>query len=125
MGLNRRLSELQGRFVEFFSEEASASPIAKWVGGVIVPLPVAAYALWCLLTQSGTIVGRGGTVHLSGSIAVGYGIALLGLALFLSAHFFFSNTRRCYVVSEVGRPWGLILLAGGLFYVLFRWFTST
>ena len=114
-----RLSEASGRIASFFSEDASGSPVAKWIGGVIVPLPIAAYAIWCLVMQTGTIIGRGGRLVLSGTDAVLYGVALLGLAVFLNTHFFWSTSRRFYVVSELGRPLGLLVLAGGALYLVF------
>ena len=121
MSPNRRLSEHAGRWAGFFSDESQASLTAICVGGVVVPLLLAAYGTRCVLWQAGTLIGRGGVVHLSGSAAVAYGIAFLGAAVFLTAHFLFSKSERFYVVSEVGQPLGLLGLAGGIFYMLVRW----
>ena len=120
MAAKRRLSEATGRIASFFSEDASGSPVAKWVGGIIIPASIAAYSVRCLMMRTGTIIGRGGALRVSGVDAIVYGIAILGLAVFLNAHFFFSTSRKLYVVSELGRPLGLMLLAGGALYLVFR-----
>jgi len=67
---------------------------AKWFGGMIAPLVLAIWGLVNIVTQHGFLGGRTGRVEIEGAKAIAFGVAKLGLALALHAHYFLLNTGR-------------------------------
>jgi hypothetical protein len=110
-----------GRGASSLSGPPSGSFWSRWFGGVALPLVFAGYGLRCWMIRRGHLPGRRGVMELQGRQAVAFGIALLGLALFLHAHYFLDALDRWPGAAYLGKVAGLLLLVGGLIG-LFRWF---
>ena len=60
---------------------------------------------------------------LSGWDAIVFGIAVLGAALFMHAHYFWSNSNRLAEYAELGKVIGLLVGLSGIGFVVVRNFT--
>ena len=109
-----RLGRGLGRAASSFSDPPPGTFWSRWFGGVALPLVFASYGLRCWVTRRGYIPGRWRVMQLQGKEAVAFGIALLGLALFLHAHYFLDALDRWPGAVYLGKVAGLLVLVGGL-----------
>lgn len=102
---------------------ANVPPQGKWVkwgGGLVVPIALVAYAGYCFTGRAwlpGTDVQD---MLVFGRDATAYGMALVGLALFLHSHCFWGNVFQLSVIATVGKIVGLLGFVGSLGYLLVR-----
>jgi hypothetical protein len=95
----------------------ASGPIAKWFGGMIVPLALIAYGITCIITQHG-IVGSRTPLELHGMKAVALGIATVSIALFLHCHYFWGNIYHLSAWAVLGKIVSLIAFIGSIGYLL-------
>jgi len=82
----------------------------KWGMGVALACLVLAYALVCIIHRSVSFYYESWVPFtIAGTDAVAIGIALVGLALLLHCHFFWSQTRRLGGLAEVGKAVALVI----------------
>lgn len=104
-----------------WDDDPPQGPWPKWFGGAVMPLTIAVYAASVLVNGHGALPGRRGRwVHLNGPDAVAYGIALLGVGVFLHSHYFWGNTYHGAQYAGVGKLLGLVLLIGGVGCLAYR-----
>lgn len=114
---NRRISFDLG-------DEPMGDAWSKWGLGVVVPILIATYGLSRAILRHVVLFGRrGSSMPLSGWDAVVFGIAVLGVALFMHAHYFWSNSNRLAEYAELGKVIGLLVGLSGLAFVVVRNFT--
>lgn len=106
-----------------WTDDPPQGPFPKWFWGCVVPLAVAAYAIWVITSGEGTLPGRyHRRLVLHGTDATLYGIAWLAGALFTHAHYFWGNTDKLAPFSPVGKVAGLLVFVGSAAALLFRGF---
>ena len=82
----------------------------KWGLGVGLACLVLALGLVCIIHRSVSIYDDSWVPFvIDGADAVAIGVALLGLALLLHCHFFWSQTRRLGGLAEVGKAVALVI----------------
>lgn len=97
----------------------------KYLGGVTLPLALAANGIYAVVTQHAVIPSRStGLVHLYGAAAIACGISLLGAALALHAYFWWENDERLNRFSEAGQFVGIVILLGGIGFMLYTMIVS-
>lgn len=107
-----------------FDDDAMSDAWSKWGLGVVVPSLIAAYGLSRVILRHAVLYGRRGTsMPLSGWDAVVFGIAIIGAALFMHAHFFWSNSNRLAEYADLGKVVGLLVGVAGIGFVIVRNFT--
>ena len=118
---NRHYSESDVKMAEDLSSAASGSIFSRIAGGVIAPLAVGGYGAYACIVQKATFLGRQGTsLELTGTAAISFGIALLGLALFLHFHFIWTVSQRLFGVADFCKATSMLIFLGGFGYVLWR-----
>ena len=112
------------RFTSGFDDEPMNDAWTKWGLGVVVPSLIAAYGLSRVILRHAVLYGRrGASMPLSGWDAIVFGIAILGAALFMHAHYFWSNSNRLAEYADLGKVIGLLIGLSGLGFVVVRNFT--
>ncbi len=101
----------------------------KWIGGVIAPLPLAAWGLYWIITRHAVLRGRGGPTVLEGGGAVAAGLTVLFLALCLHFHYFWglnesATMRRFHPYGKALALLGLILSLSYTTWSLLRLFIA-
>jgi hypothetical protein len=119
--LNRSVQKSDVDLAENLSEAASGSMFSRIAGGVIVPVGVGLLGVRACFTGKATLPGlRRAKLDLSGPTAVSFGVALLGLALFLHVHFVWTTSERLYRYANLGKGGSLLVCIGGLGYMGWR-----
>ena len=107
-----------------FDDEPLGDAWSKWGLGIAVPSLIAAYGLSRVILRHAVLYGRRGTsMPLSGWDAVVFGIAILGVALCMHAHYFWSNSNRLAEYAELGKVIGLLVGVSGFGFVVVRNFS--
>ena len=117
---NRDCREVDGMVADSLSGDASGSLFSRLAGGVIAPLAVAAYGLHSCLTQKAYLYVRGMKLELNDRLAICYGVAVIGLALFLHFYFIWTVSSRLYRYAGICKLISLLILIIGFGYVLWR-----
>jgi len=112
-----------GKLAEALSDDASDDPYSRWGAGVIgAALPVITGAIAIALQHAYFLGGRPvRVVQYHGRDAIALGVACIAVGLFMHAHYFWTASRF-YFVSEILKPSSLLLIAGGMGYVLVNQF---
>lgn len=119
--LNRPVQKADVDLAESLSGTASGSMFSRIAGGVVAATVVGLFGLRACLTGKATLPGsRGSKLDLSGPAAASFGIALLGLALFLHIHFVWTASERLYRWADLGKAGSLVVFIGGLGYMGWR-----
>mgnify|MGYP003611168472 CR=1 FL=1 len=88
----------------------------KWFGGCALPLGLAGYAVHCYVTKHAIMPGltrlQFTYMHLYGSEAVFFGLALLSFACLLHFHYFWNAIEKLEPFSELLKNIALICLIG-------------
>jgi len=93
----------------------------KWFGGAVAPLATAVYAASVLVSGEGVLPGRRGRwIQLYGADATAYGIALVGIGVFLHSFYFWGNTYHGAQYAGIGKLLGLLTLIGGVGCLVYR-----
>ena len=107
-----------------FDDEPMGDTWSKWVLGVVVPSLIAIYGFSRVILRHAVLYGRrGASMPLSGWDAVVFGIAIVGAALFMHAHYFWSNSNRLAEYAELGKVIGLLVGLSGFGFVVVRNFS--
>lgn len=120
----RRLNELWGgtaESVEGLSDASSGDRIQAWVLGVVVAAALAAYGLYCILTEHAVFIAGRPAIRLTtyfGANAVALGVAYLAVACFLHCHFSWSFRERFYGYAQIGKLVCLLGFVGGIVYLV-------
>lgn len=105
-------------------DEPMGDAWSKWGLGVVVPSLIATYGLSRVILRHAVLYGRrGASMPLTGWDAIVFGIAVLGAALFMHAHYFWSNSNRLAEYAELGKVIGLLVGLSGIGFVVVRNFT--
>ena len=100
---------------------ASGSLFSRIAGGGIAPLVVGGYGAYACIVQKAIFLGRRGTsLELTGITAQSFGIALLGVALFLHFHFVWTVSQRLFGVADFFKVISILIFLGGFGYVLWQ-----
>jgi hypothetical protein len=103
------------------SGTASGSLFSRIAGGMAGPVVVGFMGARACITRHAVLPGRGGaSMELLGPAAMGLGVGLLGLSLFLHFHFIWTPSERLYRWAEGGKAASLIVFVGGLGYMAWR-----
>lgn len=88
--------------------------------GVLIPLFIAAYGVYCLVTRTAFLPGSNESpgmaaqsMDLTGRAAIAMGLGWLGLATALHCRYFWGHVEPIWRVAELGFIAGLLTLAGG------------
>jgi len=112
------------RFTLGFDDEPMGDAWSKWGLGIVVPSLIATYGLSRVVLRHAVLFGRRGfSMPLSGWDAVVFGFAILGAALFMHAHYFWSNSNRLAEYAELGKVIGFLVGVVGIGFVVVRNFT--
>jgi drug/metabolite transporter (DMT)-like permease len=110
------------------ADSARGEPAARWLGGGLAALGVAAYAAYVLLTQRAwlpkTRPHPPGWAEWTGASAVALGCAYLAIAGFIHFHWFWSGDPRWHAVGYFGKllsAAGLIAAIAWLLYLELWW----
>jgi len=119
--LNRSVQKADVDLADSLSGTASGTMFSRVVGGMIAAVVVGSLGLRACITGHATLLGsRGSTLDLSGPAAVSFGVALLGLALFLHFHFVWTTSELLYRWGDLGKGASLLVFVGGLGYMGWR-----
>lgn len=107
-----------------YSGPASGSWVSRWLGGIAVPLGLAAWGISGIAARA-TVAPAGGrfahgSLRLIGDNAVIFGCMLLCAALFLHSHHWWTTFPRALPFAHVGKIVTLIGFVCMLFWLLFR-----
>lgn len=92
---------------------------SKWIGGLIVPLCIAIYAIRCILSAEAVLWGQHNQDwELKGRTGIILGVAWLCAAIFLHCHYFWPTIRRLNLFTDVGKTVSAAGFAGCLIYVI-------
>jgi len=120
----RNQGDYTAQDIERWSNAPPDSIWAKWCGGFILPLLILWPAVHAIITLTFSLYGRlGCRVGLVGMNAWLMGYALVCLALFFHAHYFWGNSKRLINISDLGKILGLSgfsICALWLVYRLYR-----
>jgi hypothetical protein len=91
-------------------------------GGILIPVLIAAYGLWCIITRraglpAGPGAGVSGSWTVIGRDAVVMGVGWLMAAWALHAHFFWCRLPRLWPIAEVLKWLGVAAMAAAFIYV--------
>lgn len=88
-----------------------------WGLGVAISSLVAIYGVSCVLSKHAILMGRfQRRMVLSGDDAIAYGLAVIAAALFLNAHYFWSNSTRLAEYAGTGK---IVSLLSGILCIGF------
>lgn len=87
---------------------------SKWAWGVALPAIVGLIALRIALTEHAAWPGRHGWASVDGMAAEGVALALVGLAIFWHAHYFWLLSPRLHAVAQVGKLLSIVCVAVGI-----------
>ena len=119
--LNRSVQKADVDLADSLSGTASGSMFSRITGGMVAAIAVGVWGLRaCFLGQTTLPGSRGGWLGLSVPAAVSFGVALLGLALFLHFHFIWTTSERLYRWADLGKGASLVIFIGGLGYMGWR-----
>ena len=114
-------SDPRGRGATHLADAWSGTPPdtfwAKWFGGILFPLILAAYGVSRCVAQQAVLPGRG-ILYLNGRPAVAMGVAVICAGCFLHFHYFWGNLRRLCVFSDLGKMLSLLGFIGAFGFVL-------
>ena len=97
--------------------------------GLVIPVCLAAYGLYCLVSGRGFIVGNplralGRPIEVHGTAATALAISCFGLAAFFHFRWFWRDRRVLWMLAELGQAAGLLvwLISWGyiIWYVTLR-----
>ena len=103
---------------DYLSDTPAPTFWNRWFGGWILPLALAAYAVWIFVTGDATFFARGGGHALSGGAAIADGIAWLCIAFFCHFHYFWPALPRLGILTDGGQALSLVGFLGALSYVV-------
>jgi hypothetical protein len=85
-----------------FPEASSENLFLRIIRGVIIPLAVWGYGVYACIMQNAILPGKNGKLlKLNGITAISYGIALIGLAVFLHFCFWWEIEHRKYHIAKI------------------------
>ena len=93
---------------------------SKWFGGILFPIFFVALAVSIWHSGHATMIGRNGSMTLSGDAAIGMGFLYLSIAIFSYCHYFLGNSRRFYMLMDPGKCIGLIGFLISIGYVVYQ-----
>lgn len=118
---SRPVYKTEIQIAEGLSDSASGSTFSRIGGGVAVPIVLAHYGLKACFTQAATFPGhRAQSLALSGTPAITFGVALLGIALFLHVHFVWTTSARLFRWAELGKIVSLLVFLAFFAYTGWR-----
>ena len=86
-----------------------------------MPLLLAGYGLHCIVTGHDVLPGgRSQSMELYGAESIALGLATLGGGRFLHCHYFWGNIYHLAAWAVIGKIVGLLMLIGGLGYLLWH-----
>jgi hypothetical protein len=80
----------------------------RWFGGWILPLALAAYAVWIFVTGKATFFADDSGRVLTGGAALADGLAWLCIASFCHFHYFWPALPRLGILTDLGRALSLV-----------------
>jgi hypothetical protein len=104
----------QDEEIQMLDDNAPHDGWSKWAWGVTLPVIVGLIALRVAVTQSAAWPGRGGWANIEGTAAQGVALALLGMALFWHAHYFWLLSPRMHAAAQIGKVLSVVCIAAGL-----------
>lgn len=114
-----------GRWLsELLSESTSAGPVQRRVVGIGLAVPLFLYSADCMVTQTAVFLGSRPLrfVAYFGLDALAVGLLYLFAAIFLHAHWFWSNHPRFYGYAHLAKHISAVGVIGGAGYLIFRIF---
>ena len=112
------------RVGESLSNDASGDPISRWCGGVLSAIIPVVPGLMAIAAQHAYFV-TGRPLRITehfGAEAIALGVACVGVGLFMHAHYFWSGSKRFYVLSEILKPTALLTIIGSFGYFIVKQF---
>jgi hypothetical protein len=105
-----------------FDDDPPSGAFPKWFGGAVVAGIIAIYGLSAVVNQEATLPRRGisRSYVLEGASAVVYGVAVLGVAIFVHCHYFWGNSKKLAEYFILGKMIGAGLFGVGMVIVLIR-----
>lgn len=91
-----------------------------YLGGIILPLILISYGVWCFATGHGVLAGEYAPLDLYGVRAVALGLASLSLGVFLHCHYFWGNRYHLAPFAVIGKILSALGFISGLGYLIVR-----
>lgn len=112
-----------GQLSSAMSDDAPDDPFSRWGAGVIAAILPAIIGTIAILSERAYFLGGRPlrVVQYGGNDAIALGVACVAVGLFMHAHYFWT-VSRFYFVSEILKPISLLIIAGGIGYVLVNQF---
>ena len=100
----RDLRQGDGKLADALANDPEPSFWTTWVGGLVVPIPLAVYAITCMATRTALLPGHHGDgLDLAGTPALALGGAWLCAALFLHFHYFWTAKEPLFLFADAGK----------------------
>jgi hypothetical protein len=121
--------ELYDTISDIAGPPAGGKPEA-WIYGVIAALPLAAYGLYCLISQHAWFPPIGirglpqqhrGLQEHTGYLAMAQGLVWLAVAMYLHFQYFWSQSPRLFRYYEIGRLIALLLFIAALVWWIYEY----
>ncbi len=99
------------------------------IRGLVIPVCLAAYGLYCLLSGRGFIVGNpfralGGAIDVHGAAATALAISCFGLAAFFHFRWFWRDRRMLWRLAGIGQAAGALVWLTSWLYVIWYLLSS-
>ena len=120
MSENRNVNKRLLNDAENYSGAASGTVFSKIFGGMIVPFFIILYGLRTCIIHHAALMYKGGTINLSGTEAVIYGVVLISTGFFIHFHFFWTVSERLYRWAASLKIVALIIFTVSLALLLWR-----
>ena len=122
------IGESQAQNFEQWTDPPPGGFWAKWGGGIIGPLAMLWWGIHAIVTRTATLYDflygglgdRLGRIKLQETNALLFGCALISLAFFFHAHYFWGNSKRLINISALGKILGLAGFSISALWLVFR-----
>ena len=104
-----------------FDDEPLDDAWNKWGLGVVVPSLIALFGVSRMILRVAVLYGpRRTSLTLTGWDAIAFGASLIGVAIFMHAHYHWNLSRSLAAYADLGKVFGIILGVVAIGFVVVR-----